>query len=247
MAKKRERSSIQLLGDEQKFETGRRKLPRFEPHDFRSLIEEAKTDEKLDSDHAFLRAFRRRNEVQIDTLLKCLGLNPSDPDAWKKGFFLLGMYHHGVARIAWSSKRTNRNAATWSCKDDLTLFKEVMAAKSSGLSERKAVRKIAKDRAKREIFPYRSQTYRADRKSTPMSENLGEKSASMIEQERREARLWAHWHHVKSFLSGTSLEDVFGIPADNLSPLEKLLHRLDQNHSIKGLRLGLVKNQVPGR
>jgi hypothetical protein len=82
MANRRKR--IVLFPNDQSTKARRKRLAVFEPHDLRSLISEAK--EKSD-DFADLRALRRRNELQMKELLKRLGLDPTLPDAWQRGFF----------------------------------------------------------------------------------------------------------------------------------------------------------------
>jgi hypothetical protein len=82
MAKQRKR--ILLFPNGQSIKARRKRLPVFEPHDLRSLTSEAKG--KSD-DFADLRALRRRNELQMKELLERLGLDPTLPDAWQRGFF----------------------------------------------------------------------------------------------------------------------------------------------------------------
>jgi hypothetical protein len=55
------------------------------------------------------------------------------------------------------SRRTNRNAATWQEDHDIALLHEVAILRSEGLSERLAIKRIAADRKKRHLFPYREQ------------------------------------------------------------------------------------------
>ena len=83
MANRRKRILL-LPNNDQSIKARRKRLPVFEPHDLRSLISEAKG--KSD-DLAVLRAVRRRNELQMKELLKRLGLDPTLPDAWQRGFF----------------------------------------------------------------------------------------------------------------------------------------------------------------
>src|SRR5690348_14600311 len=120
MAKQRKR--ILLFPNGQSMKAGRKRLPVFEPHDLRSLLSEAK--ENAD-DFAVLRAFRRRNELQIKELLKRLGLDPTRPDVWQRGFLYLAHYQHGVGCIAWYPRRTNKNAVTWRLDHDIALLHEV--------------------------------------------------------------------------------------------------------------------------
>src|SRR5262245_25017186 len=102
MAKARKhRSTISLFPKDHEIKSARRKLPVFDPHDLRSLISEAKTNGKANVDTAFLFAFRHRNDTQLNDLLRHLGVDPSSPDAWERGFFHLAFLYHGVGHLAW--------------------------------------------------------------------------------------------------------------------------------------------------
>jgi hypothetical protein len=145
MARKRKKQ-ILLLPPDREVEARRKKLPIFEAHDLRSLLAEAKASQHVDGDDAaVLAALRRRNEVQMQKLLRALGVDPSRPDAWARGFFLLAHCHHGVGHLAWYPRRTNRNAAKWTRAQDLELLREVIMLTRDGLSQRRAIAKIAAD------------------------------------------------------------------------------------------------------
>ncbi len=77
---RKQRSKISLFPKDHEVEGARRKLPVFDPQDLRSLITEAKTNDKADVDTAFLLAFRRRNDTQMKELLRRLGVDPSRSD-----------------------------------------------------------------------------------------------------------------------------------------------------------------------
>lgn len=125
MARKRKKQ-ILLLPPDREIGGGRKKLPVFKPHDLRSLLAEAKASQNVDGDDiAVAVAFRRQNAIQMQRLLLCLGVDPSQPNAWEKGFFLLAHYHHGVGQLAWYPRRTNKNAAKWAQAQDLELLREV--------------------------------------------------------------------------------------------------------------------------
>jgi ABC-type uncharacterized transport system substrate-binding protein len=55
---RKQRSKIALFPKDEEVKSARRKLPVFDPHDLRSLITEAKTNDKADVDAAILFAFR---------------------------------------------------------------------------------------------------------------------------------------------------------------------------------------------
>ena len=88
MAKaKRKAASILLLPDESWVRAARKKLPKFRPHDLRSLTDAAKRKGKADINKEVLLEFRRRNKRQLVDLLRTVGVDPSRPDAWERGFF----------------------------------------------------------------------------------------------------------------------------------------------------------------
>ena len=150
---RKQRSKILLFPKDHELKSARRKLPRFDPHDLRSLITEAKTNDNADVDTAFLLAFRRRNDTQMKELLRRLGVDPSRSDAWERGFFHLASLHHGVGHLAWYPHRTNRNSATWTPTHDLALLREVIVLRQKGLSERRAVKKLALTQKSGGYFP----------------------------------------------------------------------------------------------
>src|SRR5215831_18910725 len=134
MAKARpQRSKILLFPKDDDVRSERRRVPVFDPHDLRSLISEAKANGEADVDTAFVFTFRRRNESQMRDLLRRLGVDPSRPDAWERGFFHLAFLHHGVGHLAWYPQRTNKNAVTWTPDHDLVLLREVFILRQGGL------------------------------------------------------------------------------------------------------------------
>jgi len=204
MSRKRKKQVL-LLPPNREIEARRKKLPIFEAHDLRLLLAEAKGRQLVDGDDAaVLAALRRRNEVQMQKLLRALGVDPSRPDAWARGFFLLAHYHHGVGHLAWYPRRTNRNAAKWTPAQDLELLREVIMLTRDGLSKRRAIAKIAADPKKMRLLPYREQKSRYFPKGA--------------ERERREAALWARFQKLIASTRGRSLFDLFGsAPRDGLS------------------------------
>jgi hypothetical protein len=226
MAKtKKERSMILLFPTDQQLKIARNKLPRLKPHDLRSLINEAQANNKVVLNTAVLGVLRRRNDIQMKELLRCLGVDPLGPDAWQRGFFLLAAFHHGVGHLAWYPHRTNRNAATWTSSHDLALLREVMTLRERGVSERNAVKKLAADPQKRQLFPYRRQGH----------------FSTADEQNRREAALWARLQKLRASTRGKSFEHlILGTRLDSLSSIERALYDLDLSNS---LPVELVKNQ----
>jgi hypothetical protein len=205
-----QRSKIPLLPKEHWVRSARRKLPVFKPHDVRSLVSEAKTNGNTDIDTAFLLAFRRRNDAQMKDLLRGPGVDPARSDAWQRGFFHMAFLHHGVGHLAWFPNRTNRNSATWTSSHDLALLREVFLLRGRGLSERAAVKKLASDPKKRQLFPYRPHRF-----------STGE------DPQKREAALWARLQKLKAQSRGTSILDLLlGVSQDGLSSIERSLYEL---------------------
>jgi hypothetical protein len=221
MARKRKKQ-ILLLPPDREVEARRKKLPIFEAHDLRSLLAEAKASQHVDGDDAaVLAALRRRNEMQMQKLLRALGVDPSRPDTWKRGFFLLAYYHHGVGHLAWYPQRTNKNAAKWTRAQDLELLRQVIMLTQAGLSQRRAIAKIAADPRKMRLFPYREKP-----RYFPKGTQRG----------RREAALWAHFQKLIASTRGRSLFDLFGgAPRDGLSFWERTLRDLDDGDYLRSL------------
>ena len=224
MAKARRRQSkISLLPKDHEVKSALRKLPVFDPHDLRSLISEAKANDRADVHTAFLFAFRRRNEAQMTDLLRRLGVDPSRVDAWERGFFHLAALHHGVGHLAWYPRRINRNSATWTPEHDLALAREVFLLRQAGLSERAAVRKLATDPKKRQLFPYRMHGYRFSTDEDP---------------QKREAALWARWQKVKTPAHGRSIVDLlWGVSRSGLNSIERMLYELDISSLLEPVKI----------
>jgi hypothetical protein len=230
---RKSRSKISLFPTDHKVKTARSKLPVFEAHDLRSLISEAKTNDKVDFDSAFLFAFRRRNDTQMQDLLRHLGVDPSKSDAWLRGFFHLAVLHHGVGHLAWYPRRTNRNSATWTLTHDVALLCEVGALKEQGFSERRAINKLAADPKKRQLYPYRMRGH----------------FSTGREQQKREDALRARLQKLKSSPRGEGLARALGLHrwdlrSTELSSTENALYDLDRLNSLPD---NVVKNQSRSR
>ena len=195
-----------------------KKLLLFEPHDLRSLISEARAgggDTGLEQ--GVVSALKERNQRQMVDLLCRLGIDPSQPDSWQKGFLRLAYYHYGIGRLAWQPLRTNRRAATWTPCDDLNFIMEVTKLKANGSSELKAIKRILSDPRTRELFPYRGQKNRA-----------GSDYSSKYEVKRREAALWRRLQYLKASSNWNSVLDQLLGPGWNAqSSSERALYALD--------------------
>lgn len=189
--------SIVQHPDPRKLNATRKRLPKFKPHDLQPILNAARAVEGQSwSDHAVLE-IRRRNQKQMADLLRRLGVDPSQPDAWQRGFFLLAFYHHGVGNLTWRIPRTNRNAATWTNAADLNLLREVttlMAA--AGISELQAIKRIVSDPQKRKLFPYREQN------------RIGSLSSLQNEKVKRQTALRRRLQHLKASSSWDSVMDL---------------------------------------
>ena len=195
-----------------------KKLPRFKPHDFRSVVSEARASAKQsDLDQEVMLALKRRNERQSIELLRQLGIDPSQPDAWQKGFLWLAHYHYGVGRLAWHRPRTNRNAANWKESDNLNLLMEVTKLMATGLSELQAINRIVSNPQTRRLFPHREQRDRSDFHSTVKNK-----------EKRRQAALWRRLQYLKaSSTEKTILDQLLGPGWNAQSFSERSLHALD--------------------
>jgi hypothetical protein len=220
--KEKGKGQKQLFPPDQQIAAIRKKLPIYKPHDLRSLLAEAKANQNPDGDDIGLAAaFLRRNGVQMEDLLRRLGIDPSQPNAWQQGC-QLAVCHHRVGHVAWYPRRTNRNAARWTPDHDYELLREVTVLKAKGLSERRAIAKIAADPKSRKLFPYREQEGRHSPKGT--------------QQERREAALWARHQKLIQSTRGRSLLDLFGVaPKDDSGFFERKLRDLDEANFFRQL------------
>jgi hypothetical protein len=212
MASKRD--SILLIPKTAELNAVRSGLPKFKPHDLRALVKEAVAG----GNAAFVSAFRRRNQEQMNDLLRSLGVDPSLPDAYKRGFFLLAHYSHRLGHLAWYPRRTNRNAATWTHEHDWVLLMGVGRLKAEGLSETKAVKAIASDPKLGRYLPYREQT---NRKESHFSRQNAAK--------RRAAAIWRRLQQLKKdSSSGESLlNQLAGTFWRSQSDAENYLRHID--------------------
>lgn len=228
--KEKGKGEKRLFPSDQQIAAIRKKLPIFKAHDLRSLLAEAKASQNAEGDDiALVAALRQCTADQIQDLLRRLGVDPSQPDAWQRGFYLLAACHHRIGYLAWYPRRTNRNAARWTPEHDYELLREVTVLKAKGLSERRAIAKIAADPKRRKSFPYREQEGRHFPRGTQL--------------ERREAALWARYQKLIASARGRSLLDLFGgVREDGPSFLERVLRDLDEGDFLQQL-----VNQTPSK
>jgi hypothetical protein len=135
-------------------------LPQFKPHDLRKLAGEidARVAEPAARDAELVKILRRENEKQVDQLLRSMRVDRRSANGWERAFFWLAYLHHGLGHLAWRSRRTNQNAAKWSREHDLKLIIEVTRLTQQGYMVRASIRRLARDRKKKNFFPYNSQT-----------------------------------------------------------------------------------------
>jgi hypothetical protein len=221
--KEKGKGQKQLFPPDQQIAAIRKKLPIYKPHDLRSLLAEAKANQNPDGDDiGLVAAFLRRNGAQMEDLLRRLGIDPSQPNAWQRGFYQLAVCQHRVGHVAWYPRRTNRNAVRWTPDHDYELLCEVAVLKAKGLSERRAIAKIAADPKSRKLFPCREQEGRHSPKGT--------------QQVRREAALRARCQKLIAAARGRSLLDLFGVaPKDGSGFFERKLRYLDEANFFRQL------------
>jgi hypothetical protein len=188
------------------------KLSQFDPHDVDSLRNEAKANETIDFDAAFFLAFRGRTDTQLNELLLRLGVDPSRPDAWKRGFFWLAFWHHRIDHLAWRRRLSNKNSASWTAEQDLALLREVSALGQQGLSERAAVERLASDPKKLQLFGYRKKGY------FPKAQ----------ERQKLAAALRARLRKLKASSRQKSILDLLlGVSPGALSSIERWLYEFE--------------------
>jgi hypothetical protein len=205
--RKRKRASSILLPSEAEVTAMRERLPHFDPHDLRSLLNEARSAAPQgDTDMSFTIVLRERNNHQINELLNALDIDRSKADFWQRAFIALAFIDHGMGHLQWRPQKTKKNAATWTLDHNIRLFKEMATLTANGLSDRAAIKKLAKDDRKQKLFPYRPK--------------LGAGGAA-----RREAALWRHWQKLRSRQPG--LEAALGV--EPRGSIEAFVDQLELN------------------
>ena len=123
----------------------------------------APTADKLEQLNERLRTLARvgdpqQVDKQLEQLLRSMGIDPADPDAWRIGFFLLACLHYDVGK----PPRTNSNAEKWSRDHDLALLREMVQARSRQeqagsrrFNREQAIKELVHDRSKHHLFPYK--------------------------------------------------------------------------------------------
>jgi hypothetical protein len=131
-------------------------------------------------------------------ILKAVGVDPASTDAWR----LAGLMHvalfHGISKIGISKiqrrpRRAIPNAATWTRDHDIALMLEVVDLKRQDISEREAIKQIAKKPRNNHPslahrFPYKPQT--------GLSE-AGRGHSQSTDQARYEETLRQRWKKIK--------------------------------------------------
>ena len=102
LRRKRKRASSVLWPSEAEVTASRERLPQFDPHDLRSLVNDARSaSPQGDTDAAFITALRERNNQQISELLRALNVDRSRPDVWQRAFIRLAFIYHGMGHLEW--------------------------------------------------------------------------------------------------------------------------------------------------
>jgi hypothetical protein len=183
-----------FLPDSKKLKAKRKSLPRFDPLELAELSKRPPAHDDPEDHFARLaRIVQRETNHQMLELLRRLGVDEEQPDAWRKGFFWLAYYHHRVGHFVYYRSKKHRNAAKWTEEHDLALLSETMKLRATGLSELAAVKKIASHPELKRLLPYRAQRIRA----------IGDSKAT--ERKKRAAALHRRLQELKSKASERSL------------------------------------------
>jgi hypothetical protein len=158
--KKTAKGSIQLIPPIGWKEEQISRLTQFEPHKLDDIVRGAGATEQLDDSAAdpILTSFRRKNDEQMEQLLREMHIDLKQPEAWRKAFFRLAAIHHGVGGLSTTPpRRKNKNAKTWTSEQHLIFFQMMQILLQDGISERAAIKKIANDKKKWQQFPNQGQ------------------------------------------------------------------------------------------
>ena len=116
-----------VVPDPKELRERRNRLPKFKPLELDELAKRSRADDDLGDDFGRLvRILQRETDRQMFELLRRFGIDVAQPDAWRKGFFRLACYHHGVGRFGYYRPKKHRNAATWTTDQDLTLLRRAI-------------------------------------------------------------------------------------------------------------------------
>jgi hypothetical protein len=172
----------------------RESLPKFKPFELDQLAKRPPADnDPRDNSARIVGLLQQETNQQMLELLRRLRIDAAQSDAWRKGFYWLACYHHGVGRFVFYRPKKHRNAARWTNEHDLVLLSETIKLKATGLSELAALKIIASHPELKRLLPYRAQKYRAleDTRKT--------------EHKKRVAALRRRLHDLKSKASEKSL------------------------------------------
>jgi hypothetical protein len=213
MPKAQRKSPHILYPTRGRLESVQKRLPTFSPLDFRHLVNAAKKSEPDDVRQAFINEYEARVHEQEAELLRGLGINPTEPDAWHEAFQRLAMYDRGLGQISWTPQRP-RNATRWTNDHNINLLREVMILEMSGISERQAIKRLARDKTKQKLFPYKPQRSGDATRAT--------------ELKRYESALRKQIQHLKAESGPDSLFRILaGAYRGNLSVIERILAQYD--------------------
>lgn len=155
----------------------------FSPMDLRQLINQARQEDPSNVDETLRKIVDERTAKQLDTLLRRLGLEPTDPDKHSSAFVILAMALCGVGQVAWTPAAPQ--TGSWTHQHESTLFWLVRSlCEDEKLTERAAVKKIADDAFLHRLFPYQPRELKRD--------------AKLSKQERKFQSLRQAWTSVKT-------------------------------------------------
>ena len=180
----------------------RSQLQPFEPLDLREIVEDAKVSPGFTPEK--IRA--TETAAQIQQILTVLRFPVNKPPNWSRAFYALAEVLLDVGHVQYTPSRQNRAAATWD-KADIAFLAMVHRLTQGGLSERRAIDKIAADPKKWGRLPYK--------------QNGRPLYGGKIEQAKRAAALRRHLNRIKQRWGKNPLECVFGLQEWPTSPLHR--------------------------
>jgi hypothetical protein len=143
------RNSVQIYPDAQELEKLKARLRTFPPHDVTSIFTLPTSEANQEADRVTASVING----QLDELLKALGIDPTTPDAWRRGFQLLAMIHYRTGHFTYVNARQRKRGTSKSIIQQDRLLHELMNEHMRrGLKPTQALREIAKDSEKEKLL-----------------------------------------------------------------------------------------------
>jgi hypothetical protein len=91
-----------VIPNPKELKTRRKSLPKFKPLELDESIKHPRAHDDPADDYAnYTETLRRETNQQMLELLRRLGVDPAQPNAWRNGFFWLAWHHHGVGHFSY--------------------------------------------------------------------------------------------------------------------------------------------------